>query len=454
MANAGRVAIVPKGDWNAEVEYKRLDAVAYNNTLYIAKKAVPAGTVTTNTEYWMKCVVGGGGAVATTEDAGIVKPDGDTITVDEDGTIHGAAVNVATTEEAGIVKAGDDINVDAAGEMSLKTDFTAQADLAELVGTEDRKTFFGKIAKAVSALITHINSKDNPHNVTKANVGLGNCDNTADSAKSVKYAATAGTLDGFTDFKNSTPVQAGESTNDRGFFLGFNGGAAVVYCVPRNDMRVGYATNATNATNADTVDGKHFSDIQSDAQARANARLALSGGTMGGNIDLNNNLINNIRILRAASSNPLYLQSENSVQITNIAANANMDLRCATLHYTGLAADSYRDAKENIAGVADETVRKILDVPVRSFDYRPGFGGDKKNVIGMIVDEVQDIIPEAVVIPDDWDESNFNELLGDAGNESVPGVDYTTFIPYLIALAQLQQKEIEKLKQSLSALEK
>lgn len=125
MANAGRVAIVPKGDWSAAVEYKRLDAVAYNNTLYIAKKAVPAGTGTTNTEYWMKCVVGGAGSIATTEDAGTVK-------------------------------AGADIGVDSTGEMSLKTDFTTQEELAELTGTEDRQTFFGKIAKAVSTLISHI----------------------------------------------------------------------------------------------------------------------------------------------------------------------------------------------------------------------------------------------------------------------------------------------------------
>lgn len=155
MAVAGRVAIVPKGDWSAAVEYKRLDAVAYNNTLYIAKKAVPAGTLPTDTEYWMKCVVGGAGSIATTEDAGIVKPDGDTITVDEDGTIHGAAVNVATTKEAGIVKAGDDINVDAAGEMSLKTDFTVQEELAELTGDEDRKTLFGKVAKLITDFIAH-----------------------------------------------------------------------------------------------------------------------------------------------------------------------------------------------------------------------------------------------------------------------------------------------------------
>ena len=58
MAIAGRVAIVPKGDWSADATYKRLDAVTYNNTLYFAKKDVPAGTATSNTEYWSKSVVG------------------------------------------------------------------------------------------------------------------------------------------------------------------------------------------------------------------------------------------------------------------------------------------------------------------------------------------------------------------------------------------------------------
>lgn len=86
MAVAGRVAIVPKGDWSADVTYKRLDAVTYNNTLYFAKKDVPAGTETSNTEYWSKSIVGGVGAIATKEDAGSVKP-ADGLTVAEDGTL-------------------------------------------------------------------------------------------------------------------------------------------------------------------------------------------------------------------------------------------------------------------------------------------------------------------------------------------------------------------------------
>ena len=86
MTIAGRVAIVPKGDWSADATYKRLDAVTYNNTLYFAKKEVPAGTVTSNTEYWSKSIVGGVGAIATKEDAGIVKP-ADGLAVAEDGTL-------------------------------------------------------------------------------------------------------------------------------------------------------------------------------------------------------------------------------------------------------------------------------------------------------------------------------------------------------------------------------
>lgn len=86
MAVAGRVAIVPKGEWSADVTYKRLDAVTHNNTLYFAKKEVPAGTATSNTEYWSKSIVGGAGGVATADEAGVVKP-ADGLAVAEDGTL-------------------------------------------------------------------------------------------------------------------------------------------------------------------------------------------------------------------------------------------------------------------------------------------------------------------------------------------------------------------------------
>ncbi len=87
MANAGRVAIVPKGDWDSSEAYKRLDAVTYNNILYIAKKVVPKNTAVTNTDYWMPSVAGGVAVKATTTNIGQVQPDGETIEVDADGKI-------------------------------------------------------------------------------------------------------------------------------------------------------------------------------------------------------------------------------------------------------------------------------------------------------------------------------------------------------------------------------
>lgn len=109
MAIAGRVAIVPKGDWSAGATYKRLDAVTYNNTLYFAKKVVPAGTATSNTEYWSKSIVGGASAIATTEDAGVVKPDGKSMSVDESGTlsINLDGTTITLDEAKNVIKLAD-----------------------------------------------------------------------------------------------------------------------------------------------------------------------------------------------------------------------------------------------------------------------------------------------------------------------------------------------------------
>lgn len=55
MAIAGRVAIVPKGEWNSSISYEKLDVVSYNNALYMAKKP-SVGQVPADGEYWMLCV--------------------------------------------------------------------------------------------------------------------------------------------------------------------------------------------------------------------------------------------------------------------------------------------------------------------------------------------------------------------------------------------------------------
>lgn len=57
--NLGKVGIVMKGAWSNSATYEVLDAVSYNNSLYIAKQNVPANTVPTNTTYWQLALSSG-----------------------------------------------------------------------------------------------------------------------------------------------------------------------------------------------------------------------------------------------------------------------------------------------------------------------------------------------------------------------------------------------------------
>lgn len=55
MAKAGRVAMIPKGDYDSATTYQNLDVVRYENDIYVAKKA-STGVLPTNTDYWMLCM--------------------------------------------------------------------------------------------------------------------------------------------------------------------------------------------------------------------------------------------------------------------------------------------------------------------------------------------------------------------------------------------------------------
>lgn len=156
MAIAGRVAIVPKGDWSANATYKRLDAVTYNNTLYFAKKEVPAGTATSNTEYWSKSIVGGAGAIATKEDAGNVKP-ADGLTVAEDGTLK---VNVDGTtltmdQVNNVIKLADTLK------EKINGAFPAANLINNLTTTEAGFGLDARQGKALDDKITEINGSLN-----------------------------------------------------------------------------------------------------------------------------------------------------------------------------------------------------------------------------------------------------------------------------------------------------
>lgn len=166
MAIAGRVAIVPKGDWSADATYKRLDAVTYNNTLYFAKKEVPAGTATSNTEYWSKSIVGGAGAIATKEDAGIVKP-ADGLSIAEDGTLKVSIDGTTLTMDQvnNVIKLADTLK-DKIGSALQPESIVNNQVTTETGYTLDARqanpNLDGTLAKQISDLNGSLNSKKIP----------------------------------------------------------------------------------------------------------------------------------------------------------------------------------------------------------------------------------------------------------------------------------------------------
>lgn len=178
MAVAGRVAIVPKGEWSANATYKRLDAVTHNNTLYFAKKNVPAGTVTSNTEYWSKSIAGGASAIATTEDAGVVKPDGKSMSVDESGTlsINLDGTTITLDEAKNVIKLADALK-DKIGsalqpESIVNNQVTTETGYA-LDARQANPNLDGTLAKQISDLNGSLNTTIKRANTLDGNEALG-----------------------------------------------------------------------------------------------------------------------------------------------------------------------------------------------------------------------------------------------------------------------------------------
>lgn len=136
----GRIAPVFKANYAADTAYKKMDVVLYEYSLWLALQDTtgnaPPGipenadlTQPIKNDYWQLYipgaqVAGGESFVSKTDIAqaptetdpgklGISKPDGETITIDSDGTLHGASLDfVGTAKElkaaiaAGSVRAG------------------------------------------------------------------------------------------------------------------------------------------------------------------------------------------------------------------------------------------------------------------------------------------------------------------------------------------------------------
>lgn len=109
-------------------------------------------------------------------------------------------------------------------------------------------------------------------------------------------------------------------------------------------------------------------------------------------------------------------------------------------HAGGYSNESSRVVKKNIKDISENDALKLLKLRPVSFDY---INGDT-NRRGLIAEEVMEVYPELVKIPEGYDEDTFEYK--EDGTNLVPSLEYTGLIPYLIKMVQIQQKEIEELK--------
>lgn len=112
---------------------------------------------------------------------------------------------------------------------------------------------------------------------------------------------------------------------------------------------------------------------------------------------------------------------------------------------------SSRLVKENIINMSEEEAKKILRLKPVDFDYIEAYGGEK-NQHGLIAEDTLDIIPSCVTVPEGYSEKEFDASKGI--KNKVLAIDYSKLVPYLIKMVQIQQEEIDKLKQFCNQLKK
>jgi hypothetical protein len=93
-------------------------------------------------------------------------------------------------------------------------------------------------------------------------------------------------------------------------------------------------------------------------------------------------------------------------------------------------------AKENIQDtISVDSLAKILQVHVKTYNYKKDL--NKRHSIGVIAQELKEIIPESVVISKNDDFDDFHQ------------VQYTSLIPHLINCIKVLHEELEELKSKL-----
>lgn len=198
------------------------------------------------------------------------------------------------------------------------------------------------------------------------------------------------------------------------------GGSGFFLCNPAGVMTATLQARATGG-------GGHLEIRNNSSYTTVVCQAQANGGAV--------NVLNNSGGIRAG----MFVSSggDGTVNVYNANGNYTINLsgQSGTVTCVSVVQTSSRKVKENIKPMTGEEAEKILDLEPVAFDYKDKATGTDKR--GFIAEDVAEIIPN-LVTPE---------------TEDIPAsLDYIGMIPYLVKLAQEQQKEIEALKKDIKKL--
>jgi hypothetical protein len=138
------------------------------------------------------------------------------------------------------------------------------------------------------------------------------------------------------------------------------------------------------------------------------------------------NTVYNFLYARANGAAQFYVRGDGTIYAQNTTVQSLSDARVK---------ENVQDSTEGL------DIIKLLR-PVR-FDFKDGFGNNRKNQLGFIAQEVESVFPDAVDVAGEADENN----------EPYKSVGPAAFIPVLVKALQDAAERIEQLEAKVAALE-
>ena len=279
----------------------------------------------------------------------------------------------------------------------------------------------------------------------KGNTGpTGSTSYTANSAKYLEF--TAGNEMRFLSKPTNSAVCIGwgfgdgtksPSISSYGFYNGNGALAKIIASTVDAEVAWSSIQNAPDITTLSDLYKR--SGIWDNCQLHGNLNIYNHEITLNHNDSTNanyNSISGNASAMSLKSTSYINLCANTQIQCRNAADTSWAALKAASVTS---ANNSSKRFKENITPITEERAKKILNIEVVTFDYKKGcevYQEDYQNhdVTGVIAEDTIDIIKEVVNLD----------------NDKPSGINYEKFVPYLIKMIQIHQKEIAELKATIN----